>query len=46
MNKYFMAKPTMVKLKKIKLMNKYFMTKLKMIELTMNKINIAKLTKE
>jgi len=46
MNKYFMAKPTMVKLKIIKLMNKYFMTKLKMIELTMNKINIAKLTKE
>jgi hypothetical protein len=26
-------------------MNKYFMTKLKMIEPTMNKINMAKITK-
>jgi hypothetical protein len=27
-------------------MNKYFMIKLQMIELTMNKINMVKLTKE
>jgi hypothetical protein len=27
-------------------MNKYFIIKLKMIELTMNKINMPKLTKE
>jgi len=27
-------------------MNKYFMTKLEMIEVTMNKINMAKLTKQ